>query len=143
MISSKNIVITFKQNRFQFEDFCKASGLKKTSARNLISELVKKNMITMDQVDYDKRKRYYAVNWEYIVNKLKHPDDDYEEIITLLDLSMYEGKHVLLKEFEVIDSNDNLMDLLSKYWDDSFDNEQVVVSVGITKDVLIIESGFE
>ncbi|OLS24092.1 MAG: hypothetical protein HeimC3_21830 [Candidatus Heimdallarchaeota archaeon LC_3] len=143
MISSKNAVISFKQKQFQFEDFCNASGLKKSSARNLISELVKINMITMDLSDIDKRKRYYTVNWKYIVDKLKHPNDDYEEIINLLDLSKYDGKHVLLKNFEVLDNNDVLMDLLLKYWDDDYDDEQVIVTIGIPKDVITFEFGLE
>lgn len=140
MIQSKNAIISFKDKKFEFEEFCKVTGLKKTSARNLISDLVKKDMININQDEQDKRKRYYANNWRYVVEKLKHPDKDCQEIITLLDLQIYEGKHVLLEDFKIIDSDVYLNELVARHWDDPPSENRVTVPVGNIKDP--VEFGF-
>lgn len=140
MIRSKNVSISFKQKQFEFEEFCKVTGLKENSARNLISDLVKKDMISINQDTKDKRKRYYTNNWLYIVEKLKHPDEDCEEILTLLDLQEYDGRHVLLEKFEVIDSDESLMELVKRHWGDPPNEDRVTVPVGIIQDA--VEFGF-
>ena len=143
MIRSKNAIISFKQKQFEFEEFCKITGLKKSSARNLISDLVKKDMITINQDEQDKRKRYYTNNWEYIVEKLKYPDEDCDEIILLLGLNDYEGKHVLLENFEVIDSDNDLRELVVRHWDDPPNEKRVTIPVGNIKDTVEFGFGYE
>ena len=140
MVRSKNTIISFKQKQFEFEEFSKVTGLKNNSARNLISDLVKNDMINIIRDNQDRRKRYYTNNWRYIVEKLKHPDEDCQEIILLLDLDEYEGKHVLLENFEVIDSDESLMKLVVRHWDDPQNEDRVTVPVGNIKDE--VEFGF-
>ncbi len=97
-------------------------------------------MVKKGQDEQDKRKRYYTNNWEYVVEKLKHPVEDCQDIITLLDLHEYEGKHVLQENFEVADSDESLMELVIRHWDDAPNEERVTDPVGSIKD--IVEFGF-
>lgn len=137
---SKNAMVLFKNKPFQIEEFCEKSGLKQSSARNLLSELMKNEMLEINLDSDDKRRRYYKLNWKYIVKKLKNPDEDYNDIVSALHLEEFEGKHVLLKDFEVQDSNINLMELVEKYWDKTPSEEYVIITCGIPKDELTIES---
>lgn len=139
MIRSKNILIQFKNNSFDYNDIISITGLNKHSARNLISDLMKEGMLVSKTSSKDKRKNLYHVNWSYIVQKLKNPDKYYKNILDMLGLDNSLNKHVALKNFEIIDRDDNLLILTRRIWDKIPSNDIVMVTVGFPMDVLTLE----
>ena len=136
---SKNALIQFKNNSFDYEDIISITGLNKNSARNLISDLMKEGMLISKTSLNDKRKSNFLLNWLYIVQKLKKPDKHYTNILKMLGLNESLNKHVLLKNFEIIDQDDNLLTLTRRAWDKIPSDDTVMVTVGFPKDVLTLE----
>ncbi|OLS18885.1 MAG: hypothetical protein HeimC3_48230 [Candidatus Heimdallarchaeota archaeon LC_3] len=104
---------------------------------------MKLGMISSKTLSNDKRKKFYFIEWKFIVNKIKNPDEDIYDIINNLNLSDYTGKHVLLNKFEVIDSDTNLNKLILRHWDKTPSDDYVYLSIGTTRDVLTIDHEIE
>lgn len=141
MIQSKHLLYQFKDQPFDVEDAMEKTGLSHSSIRNTLSELLKNEILSAEVQVGDKRKRLYSVNWRSIVTKLKYPDTSSHEIISALGLQKWEGKHIVLKHFQVIDSDVSLMNLTKRFWDKTPDPDIVIITVGMPPDVFTF--GFE
>jgi hypothetical protein len=139
MISSKLEVIQFKGKPFDFQDLVDATGLSPASTRNILSSFLSEGLIKSDIKEGDRRKRQYKLNWRYLAEKLKNPDNDFQMIIDRLGLKRWESQHVALKDFQVIDADFSLSALIARIWEQIPSPDIVVIPVGTPKDVFTIE----
>ena len=84
MINSRHEILKFKSSTFGYNDLVSLTGINVASARNLISKMIAEGLITSNSSIKDKRKRIFFLNWSYIVNKLKYPDEEYDTTLEIL-----------------------------------------------------------
>lgn len=139
MLSSKYQIYKFKKKSFGIEDIEKLTGITKNSARNIIGELSSLGVITSTSSPSDKRKNIYTLSWRYIVNKLKHPDDDFDKILEMMDLHEFDGYYIALQNFDVIDKDPSVTTLTQRLWNLFPSEEIVIVPIGSPPEVFTIE----
>ncbi|MHA2366641.1 MAG: hypothetical protein ACXAC7_22000 [Candidatus Hodarchaeales archaeon] len=115
------------------------TGISKNSARNLIGELTSEGLIISNPDSVDKRKNIYNLNWKYIVDKLKNPDNDFEIILDMMNLEDFKNYFVALQNFEVIDKDPSVTVLTHRLWDKLPSDEITIVPIGSPPEVFTIE----
>ena len=139
MISSKYHLYKCKAQLFTIENVVSLTGLSKNSARNLINQLSTEGLIKTQIDKTDRRKHQYSLQWSYIAEKLKNPDEEFDFIVQMLGLEDWDGKYVAMKNFEVIDSDPSVTKLTLRLWNILPNEDIVIIPSGQPEEIFTIE----
>ena len=136
-----SIIYRFGRKFFTFEEFIELTKYKKGYGRNLLTKLKKQEIISILPGEKDKRKRLYKLNWDKIKQLIIFGGKEKNVILQNLPLSKYQSEYVALKNFEVIDHDYDLLQLIQRVFNTGIDPDIVITNVGEPKQVLIHEFG--
>jgi hypothetical protein len=132
-------IFQFGQKAFSFQEFLQLTQYKEKYGRNVIAELSRKQILEVISSMSDKRARLYKLRWPAIKQLIIEGKEDKDAIINGLNLSQYEHQYIVIKNFEVIDHDIDLLNLVQRVFKENIDPDVVITNVGIPKQMIIYE----
>lgn len=132
-------IFQFGQKAFSFQEFLQLTQYQEKYGRNVIAELSRKQILEVISSMSDKRARLYKLRWPAIKQLIIEGKEDKDAIINGLNLSQYEHQYIVIKNFEVIDHDIDLLNLVQRVFKENIDPDVVITNVGIPKQMIIYE----
>lgn len=136
---SLKYLIQSKRQEFSFNDINELLQLSEGYTRQLIADMIRKNILKPDKKKKDKRFVVYSLDWSSIREYLLSDPSDFEEIILSLVEEQHLGKYVAIDNFEVKYFADTLMELTNMLDFNETESTVFVTSAGIPKNQIILE----
>lgn len=128
-----------KKHEFSFHDITEILQLSEGYTRQIIADMVKKNILIHSKPKKDKRFAIYSLDWASIRSYLFTNPPSFDEIIEEIVEEKYKGLYIALDNFKVIKSAETLMELTQKIGKLDDNSTVFVTNVGIPTYPLRIE----
>jgi len=133
-------IYQFGQKSFTFQEFLELTQYQESYGRNIIADLTKKPILEILPSKDDKRSKLYKLRWQAIKQLIIEGNNEKKAVLNELNLSGYEQKYIVLKNFKVFDDDFDLLPLIQRLFKEGVDPDVVVTNVGIPKQLIIYET---